>query len=237
MPRTGPTIRPNSGLPPASAAGRGLALDCGCGTGQLSLLLADEFDRVIATDASAQQIAAATPHPRIDYRVAPAEASGLDAGTVDLIVAAQAAHWFDLDAFYREARRVAKPGALIALVTYGVFHIEGDAEPVVQYFYWNTIGLIGRQSAAMSRRAIARWPFLSPNPGAGPGDRAALDARSVSRLCRDLVSGARGGKRGHRVLVEDFAKALTALWPDGERRLVRWPITVRAGRVRAASRL
>src|SRR5688572_18317753 len=41
------------------AGGTRLALDCGCGTGQLSVPLAARFDRVIAIDGSAAQIAAA----------------------------------------------------------------------------------------------------------------------------------------------------------------------------------
>jgi ubiquinone/menaquinone biosynthesis C-methylase UbiE len=75
---------------------RELALDCGCGSGQLSVLLAEQFERVEATDASAQQIGQASVHPKVTYRVAPAEASGLDDASCDLVVAAQAAHWFDL---------------------------------------------------------------------------------------------------------------------------------------------
>jgi ubiquinone/menaquinone biosynthesis C-methylase UbiE len=97
-----------------------LALDCGCGTGQLAVLLADRFKRVIATDASAQQIENTEPRERVTYRVAPAERSGLPDASADLVVAAQAAHWFDQPAFYAEARRVGRPGAILALVTYGV---------------------------------------------------------------------------------------------------------------------
>src|SRR5207249_7256547 len=95
----------------ALAPGRGLAWDAGCGSGQLSLLLAQRFDRVIATDASADQIAHATAHPKVEYRCAPAEASGLADGIADLAVAAQAAHWFDLPDYYAEVRRVAPPRA------------------------------------------------------------------------------------------------------------------------------
>ncbi|HEY1906332.1 MAG TPA: class I SAM-dependent methyltransferase, partial [Myxococcaceae bacterium] len=90
--------------------GRSLAWEAGCGSGQLSAVLGEVFERVVATDASAAQIAAATPHPRVQYVVAPAEHSGLPDGSVDCAVAAQAAHWFDLDAYYREVRRVARPG-------------------------------------------------------------------------------------------------------------------------------
>src|SRR5205823_14795537 len=91
-----------------------LAWDCGTGNGQAALALAEWFERVIATDRSPEQIAQATPHPGIDYRVAPAEDSGLADSSVDLVTVAQAVHWFDLHRFYAEVRRVARPRALIA---------------------------------------------------------------------------------------------------------------------------
>ncbi|HMF06909.1 MAG TPA: class I SAM-dependent methyltransferase, partial [Methylocella sp.] len=108
------------------APGHEQALDCGCGSGQLSTLLAARFNRVFATDASAQQIANATPHERVAYRTAPAEQSGLPEGSVDLITVAQAAHWLDLKAFYAEVRRVGRANAILALITYGVVHVEDD---------------------------------------------------------------------------------------------------------------
>src|SRR5882672_3517429 len=53
-----------------------LVWDCACGNGQATLDLAQRFDRVVATDASQEQIISATPHPNVEYRVAPAEQSG-----------------------------------------------------------------------------------------------------------------------------------------------------------------
>jgi len=72
-----------------------LAWDAGCGNGQLSVLLAERFTHVIATEPSQTQLDAATAHPRIDYRCAKAEDAVLAESSVDLAVAAQAAHWFD----------------------------------------------------------------------------------------------------------------------------------------------
>ena len=60
------------------------------------------FDRVIATDASEKQIANAQSHETVEYRVAPAENSGIGSETIDLIMVAQALHWFDLDRFTRK---------------------------------------------------------------------------------------------------------------------------------------
>ena len=84
------------------APSRQLAWDCGTGNGQAAVALASVFDRVVATDASEKQIANAQPHERVEYRVAPAENSGIDSRTLDLITVAQALHWFDLDRFYAE---------------------------------------------------------------------------------------------------------------------------------------
>jgi ubiquinone/menaquinone biosynthesis C-methylase UbiE len=79
---------------------RQLAWDCGTGNGQAAAGLATVFDHVIATDASAKQIGNAQSHERVEYRIAPAENSDIKSGTVDLIMVAQAVHWFDLDRFY-----------------------------------------------------------------------------------------------------------------------------------------
>src|SRR6184192_242197 len=95
-----------------------LAWDCATGNGQAAAGLARHFDRVIATDASAQQIASAELNDRISYRVAPAEASGIDSASVDLILVAQALHWFDIDRFFTEAKRVLKENGALAISSY-----------------------------------------------------------------------------------------------------------------------
>ena len=84
------------------APSRELAWDCGTGNGQAAVGLASAFDRIIATDASEKQIANAQSYERIEYRVAAAENSGIGSKPIDLIMVAQALHWFDLDRFYAE---------------------------------------------------------------------------------------------------------------------------------------
>jgi len=111
------------------------AWDCATGSGQAAQGLAGYFQSVVATDASADQIAQAHPHPGVAYRVAPAEASGLPAASVDLVVVAQAAHWFDLAAFYAEARRVLVPGGGLALWCYERLSVDEAVDEVVADFY------------------------------------------------------------------------------------------------------
>ncbi|KDD73914.1 hypothetical protein H632_c1735p0 [Helicosporidium sp. ATCC 50920] len=100
--------------------GRTLALDVGCGTGQATTRLANDFQQVLGLDSSAGQLAQAVPHPRVRYSQAPAEdLRAAEPGSVDLLTVAQAYHWFDHPKFLREARRVLKPqvGSL-ALLSY-----------------------------------------------------------------------------------------------------------------------
>jgi len=94
---------------------------------------------VIATDASAAQIAQAIPHANVEYRVARAEASDLADASVDLIAVAQAAHWFDLGAFYAEVRRVAKRNAIVALWSYGYFVMSPEIDAIINRFSEGTL--------------------------------------------------------------------------------------------------
>jgi SAM-dependent methyltransferase len=94
-----------------------MAVDVGCGNGQLTKLLAPHFDAVVGLDPSADQIANIIPNERITYQCAPAEQLPLADSSASLITAAQAAHWFDLPSYYREARRIAMPGSVLALIS------------------------------------------------------------------------------------------------------------------------
>src|SRR3954454_952216 len=210
-----------------------LALDCGCGTGQLAVLLADRFKRVIATDASAQQIENAEPRERVTYRVAPAERSGLPDASADLIVAAQAAHWFDLPAFYDEARRVGRPGAVVALVTYGVLHGDAAIDPVVRHFYRDVVGPYWPPERRHVEAGYRSLPFPVPELPTLP-----LAIR-VSWTLSDLVgyvdtcSAVRGAEQAlGRSPVAVFRRVLGAVWGDPSiRRAITFPLSLRVGRL------
>jgi SAM-dependent methyltransferase len=107
------------------------AWDCATGNGQAALGLARWFERVDATDASAKQLEHATAHPRIRYTVATAEASLLPDASVDIVTVAQALHWLDRPSFFAEAKRVLKPGGLIAVFGYTWFYISQEIDALV----------------------------------------------------------------------------------------------------------
>lgn len=120
---------------------RETAWDCATGNGQAAKVLAQHFEKVYATDISQKQIDNASQVGNIEYSISAAEKTNFEDNTFDLITVAQAAHWFDFDKFYIEVRRVAKPGATLAIWGYGTLSVdEKEIDKLLQNFYWNIIG-------------------------------------------------------------------------------------------------
>jgi len=87
------------------------AWDCATGNGQAAIGLAPFFDKIEASDISSVQIAQAFQRPNVFYSTRSAEDSGFADSSFDLIVVAQALHWFDYVRFWPEVMRLARPGA------------------------------------------------------------------------------------------------------------------------------
>lgn len=116
------------------------AWDCATGNGQVAGALADRFDQVDATDISETQLLLAIKKPNITYQLSTAEQTPFADHSFDLITVAQALHWFDVNAFHQEVRRVAKPNAVLAEWGYGLAQITSDIDPVLIDFYRNRVG-------------------------------------------------------------------------------------------------
>lgn len=211
---------------------RDTAWDCANGSGQAALALALHFRQVIATDASAEQLRHATPHPRIDYRVVPAETSGLPDHSVDLVTVAQAAHWFDLPRFYAEAARMLKPGGVIALWGYGRMVLPGEMDAPLLRFYMETVGPYWPPERALiddAYRSLA-FPFAEIQT---PAFFIEVEW-TLSRLF-DYLSTWSAVKRYQTAHGHDPLPALRAelqlAWGEAETaRTLRWPLFLRVGR-------
>lgn len=209
------------------------AIDCGCGNGQLSVLLASQFTQVIAVDASAAQIAAAQPHERVAYRVAPADRTGEPDGSADLVTVAQAAHWFVLERFYNEVRRVLRPRGVVALITYGILDVDQDIKPLVHEYFFKVIGPYWpteREHVNTGYRQFA-FPFNEVGAPALSIDVSWTFPEFIGYI--DTWSAVREAEKvvGREPLVA-FTRALARVWgaPD-RRRGIRWPLSMRVGRL------
>jgi SAM-dependent methyltransferase len=124
----------------ALGGARDSALDCATGSGQAAVGLAEHFDRVIGTDASISQLQHSLAHPRVSYVANLAEQPAFKTSSFDLVVAAQAAHWFDHQRFYAGVRQVLRPRGALALWTYGLASVSPQIDAIVQHFYEHIIG-------------------------------------------------------------------------------------------------
>jgi SAM-dependent methyltransferase len=216
-----------AGIAPAT----GLAWDCACGSGQASVDLAARFRQVVATDASAAQLAGAVVHERVIYREAPAEASGLPEGSVDLVTVAQALHWFDRPRFYAEVARVLKPGGILAVWSYGVQTVEGEAvDAVVQHYYREVVGPYWPPERRLVEEGYRSLDlpfdeFLAPHFEMSvhwPLERLLGYFASWSATGRYLKA------TGENPVLA-LAERLAPVWGEGVRR-VTWPLAVRVAR-------
>jgi SAM-dependent methyltransferase len=209
-----------------------VAWDIGCGSGQLSIALTARFDHVIATDPAQAQLDHAEPHARVEYRCETAEASSLADASADLAVAAQSAHWLDWPRFVPEVGRVVRPGGLIALVTYFNAELPGDVGAVLRQFYID-IGPHWPDGRSHVRNRYRDLTFPWPSVDAPP-------VHLVAQWTRDELFGyvttwsatGRLVAAGGEARLEQLSHDLAAVWPepDGERREVRWPLTIKLTR-------
>ncbi len=217
----------------SAAPARGTAWDVGCGNGQASLALAEHFAVVHATDASGAQIASAEPHPRVRYAVAPAEQSGLPAKSIDLVLAAQALHWFHFERFHTEARRVARPGAVICAIAYELAEINPAIDTVVRHFYKADIGPYwpaDRAHIETGYRDIP-WPHSPMNLGSFAMQAEWTLNQFIGYLGTWSAVARYRSATGADPLPAVQAE-LSSLWAEPEvPRRVEWPLVILSGRL------
>jgi SAM-dependent methyltransferase len=209
------------------------AWDCATGNGQAAIELAGFFDRVIATDASDKQIRNAEPHDKVEYRVARAEQSGLPEHSVDVITVAQALHWFDLEAFYTEARRVLKSEGVVAASCYNLLEIGPEIDAILGRFYGEIVGPYWPAERKIIEDRYQTIPFPFDEIDA-PG--FVMTAHwSLAQLLGYLRTWSAtqafittNGVDPTELILSD----LSAVWGLSNREMrVRWPLTLRVGRL------
>ncbi|MBX3315715.1 MAG: class I SAM-dependent methyltransferase [Phycisphaeraceae bacterium] len=92
------------------------AADIGAGTGISSRLLADRGVRVHAVEPNRAMREAADKHPRVTLVDGTAEETGLEPQAFDLVLAAQAFHWFRPEESLREFHRILRPNGRLAVM-------------------------------------------------------------------------------------------------------------------------
>ncbi|MDD0845505.1 class I SAM-dependent methyltransferase [Pseudomonas sp. Gutcm_11s] len=207
------------------------ALDIACGNGQASRPLLGRFQQVLACDASAEQLRAAPDLKSVDCFAADATAQPLADASLDLIVVAQALHWFATPDFFAETRRLLRPDGLFCAWCYSLLRIDDALDAVLDDFYWNTLA--------------GYWPAGRTSVDAGYSDIQPPFARiqvpafaielewDLPQLVGYLSTWSAVQKleqASGRDPVQDLLPRLQQAWGDGQqKRFVRWPLHFLAG--------
>lgn len=209
-----------------------LAVDCATGNGQAAVALAGCFQKVIAIDASASQIASAPPNDQVEYRVAPAESTGLPSNACAAMTVAQALHWFDLEAFYAEARRVLQPRGVLAVWAYNYLRLSPEADAIVRRFHDEIVGPFWPPERKLVGRGYRELPF--------PFDEIETPAFQIEARwsLAHFLGYLRTWSATHRFMaaherdpVDLVESGLELAWGNpAEEKLAIWPLTVRLGR-------
>jgi SAM-dependent methyltransferase len=187
---------------------------------------------VVATDLSEQQIKLAQPHERVTYRVALAEDSGLDDRSLDLISVVLAVHWFDLDRFYAEVKRVMKPDGILAVWCYNLTEITPDVDRVMKSYYHEVLGEFWPPQIHWVDEHYRTLPFPF-NEVAAP--KFAVEAAWSLRDLLGYLSSWSAVKKYKEVNgVDPLGKKwaeFEATWGAESDRTVRWPLYLRVGKL------
>lgn len=214
-------------------SGRQLALDVATGSGQAALGLARYFERVIAIDGSLEQLRHARTHERITYVCNVAECVAVQDSRVDLLVAAQAVHWFDHARFYAEARRVLHRAGAIVVWTYGLAQVSAHVDACVRDFYANVVGQYWPPERRYIEAAYRTLPFPFAEqaaPELAVRQRWDLDT-FVSYLATWSAVQRYIKAVGHDPLSQ-LREQLLEDWNSPEQlRSVVWPLHLRVGRL------
>jgi hypothetical protein len=169
----------------------------------------------------------------VTYRVAPAETSGLEGGSVDLVTVAQALHWFDLPRFYAEVRRVAGLGAVFAAWCYNLFSIDPRIDPVVNRFNFEVVSPYWPAERSLVDEEYRSLPF--PFSEIEPPRFAMEEYWSLERVIGYL--GTWSAVKRYREAtdadpIEPLRPELERVWGDpSAAKTVRWPLGMRVGRI------
>ncbi len=210
-------------------AGHERAWDCATGNGQAAASLITYFDSVVATDASAEQIASATPIDGIEYRVATAEACPLPDGSIDLITVAQALHWFDIERFFAEALRVLRPGGALSFWAYGHCLVEPACDKVIRQIFAEVEPFWPPERHIVENRYVGITLPMPEIPTEKFSMTADWTAEQILGYMRTWSAAQRYLEAKGTDPTSLYADALAAAWGKGAR-IVTWPITLKVGR-------
>ncbi len=211
---------------------RKLAWDVGCGNGQAAKEMANLFQQVVATDASAEQIAQTRSAGNLQFFVSPAETLNANDNSIDLITVAQAIHWFDHAKFFAAVQKKLKPGGILAVWGYQLLYTDSPLDPMIERFHSEIVGPYWPPERALLDNGYTKVPF--PYPALKSPTFFMRTNWSFGDLIGYLNTWSAVKqyeiKQGYNP-VEHHFEEIKAAWGDLDRSLpIYWPLILYVGR-------
>jgi SAM-dependent methyltransferase len=202
---------PDDGVAWMVGSSPGRVLELGAGTGKLTQSLIALGHDVVATDPSVGMLAELHHRmPLAHTMVGAAESIALPSGSVDVVAAAQAFHWFDLDRALPEIARVLRPGGTLAIV----WNIGDLKVPWVRKVF----GLIGlSESDDVGKDPVRDSDLFAPSEQQIVRHWQKLDREGLLGFCRSNSMVATRPESEQRALLEEVGKIYDSYGrgPDG----------------------
>jgi ubiquinone/menaquinone biosynthesis C-methylase UbiE len=207
-----------------------MAWDCGTGNGQVAKELARHFSQVYATDISAMQLENAVQKENIFYAMEAAEKTSFSHHSFDLITIAQAIHWFDFEAFYKEAKRTLKPGGVIAVIGYGEAVIDAPTDDLMREFHDVLLGPYWDKERKFIDEAYKTIPFPFREINAPEFSNTFSWNRQQFLGYISTWSAVKHYSSANEVNpLERLSRVLALIWPEDLNKQIMFPTLLRIG--------
>ncbi len=209
------------------------AWDCATGNGQFARGCAEYFQHVEATDISEEQIEHAFLHPRITYRVCPAEKTPYPSNAFNFIGVAQAIHWFDLDRFYGEVQRLLAPGGVLAVVGYSFMKITPTIDQRIENTLLRNINPYWAEGNRLIMDSYRTIPFPFPELSPVPSFHIEVkwNFNQLLNYLRTWSAVKRYANERNQDPIQPLIPSLREVWGDPElRRTVTMPLVIKVDR-------
>lgn len=216
---------------------KGTAWDCATGNGQVAQHLAHHFETVHATDISQKQLDSAHHADNIIYSISPAEKTTFADNQFDLITVGQALHWFNLDEFYAEATRVGKDNSILAVWGYNICAVNPEVDDLFHDFYHNVVGAYWDSARRHVEDEYAGLPFpfdQIPSPGFSIQTNWTLDQFIGYVTTWSATQKYIKIKQTSPVFL--LKEKLKKYWHPDEKKIINFPVFLKAGIIRKGNR-
>lgn len=142
-------------------------------------------------------------------------------------------NWFDLPAFYAEVRHIARPGAVLVLISYGVLRLDEGLNNRFLQFYEQEIGPYWPAERQLVDNGYATLDFpFEPLTTPALAIRLDWNLEEFHGYIATWSAVHYARETGREDILHRFASDIADIWrAPAQTQTISWPINMRVGRI------